>query len=152
MDQSKPKMKYKTFTYHTSLEWTGARAGELRSQGKPDIRAGSPPEFKGEEGVWSPEDLFVASVEICTLTTFLAYVQKSGLPLVSYNSQAEGLMEFTDGDYRFTKITLRPTVVVEREDHLEQAEKLMHSAHDHCFIANSITTEVILEPRIRANA
>ncbi|KAB2878234.1 OsmC family peroxiredoxin [bacterium] len=139
------KSKYKTFTYHTNLRWLENRAGLLNSEGKPDFRIASPPEFKGETGVWTPEDLFVAAVETCTMTTFLAFAQRLQIPLVSYKSSAEGFLEFADGGYRFTKIILRPNIVVENESSVSQARKTIEDAHHSCLIANSIKSEVVIE-------
>ena len=148
----KSKIKHKTFTYHTYLNWVGNRAGMLHSKGKPEFQVASPPEFKGEDGVWSPEDLFVASVDICTMTTFIAFSQHKNLPLVSYNTHAEGLLEFTDGKYQFTKIVLWPTIVVETEDAIEPAKKTLEDAHKSCFVSNSIKSTVVVEPHITAAA
>ncbi|MGH9425673.1 MAG: OsmC family protein, partial [Terriglobia bacterium] len=66
-----PKVRFKSFTYKTGLKWVEEKSGMLSSSGKPSLKVASPPEFKGEAGVWTPEDLFVASVEICQMTTFL---------------------------------------------------------------------------------
>lgn len=143
-----PVRKFKTFTYHTSVEWQSERQGYLRSEGKPDIDISSPPEFKGIPGVWTPEDLFVASIEICTMSTFLSFGGRKGIPLTSYKSTAEGVLENTDGKYRFTKVTVKPEIVVEKSWTKEQVEAVVHQAHDHCLIANSVTSEVIIEPTI----
>jgi peroxiredoxin-like protein len=148
-EASKPKIKYKTFTYNTRLEWVGDRAVMLQSDGKPEFRVASPPEFKGEAGVWSPEDLFVASVDVCTLTTFAAFWQRLHLPVLSYTSKAEGILEFVDGEYRFTKIILKPTVIVGSEDAIEQTEKTLHDAHASCLVSNSIKATVLIEPNIK---
>lgn len=147
---AQPKVKHKTFTYHTELMWLDNRAGMLRSEGKPAFRVASPPEFKGETGVWTPEDLFVAAVEACTMTTFMAFTQRQNLPVVSYQSRAEGVMEFVDGSYRFTKIFLRPSVLVANTEALAAATKALHDAHKSCLIANSICAEVLLEPKIES--
>jgi organic hydroperoxide reductase OsmC/OhrA len=145
-----PKVKHKSFTYFTGLQWEkGSRAGMLSSPGKAEFRVASPPEFKGEEGVWSPEDLLVAAVEACTLTTFAAFALRVNLPVVSYRSSAEGLLEFYEGKYRFTKIFIRPEIVLETADALAQAEKTIHDAHEKCLIVNSIRSEVIVEPVIK---
>ena len=144
----RPKMKYKTFTYHTQLGWVGDRAGTLRSDGKPEFRVASPPEFKGEEGVWTPEDLFVAAVDSCTMTTFMAFAQRQELPIVSYTSETEGVLEFVDGGYEFTKVTLRPKILVATDEAVEQAEKTLHDAHKKCLVANSVRSTVVVEPRI----
>ncbi|NUO79883.1 OsmC family protein [candidate division KSB1 bacterium] len=146
-----PKVKHKTFTYHTELMWLDNRAGMLRAEGKPAFRVASPPEFKGEAGVWTPEDLFVAAVETCTMTTFIAFAQRLNLPVVSYHSRAEGVLEFVEGNYRFTKVILRPTVVVANAEFIEQTTKTLHDAHKSCLVANSIRAEVVLEPRLESN-
>ncbi len=145
---TQPKTKHKSFEYRTSVRWIGDRNGLLRSDGKPDIPVSSPPEFKGKAGQWTPEDLLVASVEICTMTTFIAFSLHKKLPLVSYESAAAGTMEFSDGRYRFTSITLRPTIVVETDEALATAATVLEEAHQSCFIANSICSRVIIEPTI----
>ncbi len=143
-----PKAKHKSFEYRTSVYWTGERNGLLASEGKPDIPVSSPPEFKGKAGQWTPEDLLVAAVDICTMTTFIAFAKHKQLPLVSYGSAATGTMEFSDGRYRFTRITLRPAIVVETEEAITLAAAVLEEAHQSCFIANSICSQVVLEPTI----
>ena len=70
------ELKSKQFVYKNSLKWQRDKKGELSSSGKADIEIATPPEFKGHPGIWSPEDLFVASVNSCIMTTFLYYAQK----------------------------------------------------------------------------
>jgi organic hydroperoxide reductase OsmC/OhrA len=144
-----PVRKFKTFSYHTGVTWTSDRQGILRSEGKPEITVSSPPEFKGIPNVWTPEDFLVAAAEICTLSTFLAFGVRKGLPLKSYKSSAEGLLENVEGKYRFTKIFIKPEIVVEKSWTKEQVEEIVHQAHDNCLIANSLKAEVIIEPQIK---
>ncbi len=143
-----PARKYKTFTYHTSVEWNEARQGALSAEGKPTIAISSPPEFKGVAGKWTPEDFFVASVEMCTMSTFLSFGERNQLPLKSYASSAEGFLEFVDGKYRFTKIIITPVVTVDASWTNERVEELFHKAHEHCLIGNSMTTSIVIEPTI----
>jgi peroxiredoxin-like protein len=150
MDQTQPKVKYKTFQYHTKTEWTGQLAGLLKSEANPEIRVGTPPEFRGEAGNWSPEELLVASVEVCTMTTFLAYAPRAGIKLASYASEAEGTLEFSDGSYRMTRVILRPRVVIEDDSLVEKARQVLHDAHKACFITRSIRAEVLIEPQVEA--
>jgi peroxiredoxin-like protein len=154
MEQSpgKPKVKYKTFTYNNEVSRVATRACTLTSEGKNKFRVASPPEFKGEEGVWSPEDLLVAAVNACTFTTFAAFAERKNIPVASYESRAEGFLEFTDGGYQFTKVIVRPEIVVETSDYIEEAEKIMEDAHKKCLISNSIKGETIVEPNIKASS
>jgi len=140
--------RYKSFTYRTSTEWSQDRQGTLRSEGKTAVEISSPPEFKGVDGIWSPEDLFVAAAEICTMTTFLSFGERKNIPLISYRSSAEGLLEFVEGKYQFTKITILPEITVGNAWTQEQVEELVHKAHVHCLIANSIKATVEIEPTI----
>ena len=64
------EVRSKTYTYRTCLKWTERKIGMLSSPGKPDLQVATPPEFKGHEGIWSPEDLFMASVNVCVMSTF----------------------------------------------------------------------------------
>ncbi|MBP6672443.1 MAG: OsmC family protein [Bacteroidetes bacterium] len=143
-----PVKKYKTFSYSTNVEWRSDRQGTLSSSGKPVLDISSPPEFKGIPGVWTPEDLFVAAVEICQMSTFLSFGIRKEIPLVSYKSSAEGLLEMVDGKYRFTKVVIKPVITVGAAWTKEQVEELVHTAHENCLIGNSITAEVSVEPNI----
>jgi peroxiredoxin-like protein len=143
-----PIKKFKSFTYHTNIEWKSDRQGFLRAEGKPQIDISSPPEFKGIPGVWTPEDMLVGAVDICQMSTFLAFGTRKGIPLKSYKSSAEGLLENIDGKYRFTKIIIKPEIHVGNSWTKEQVEEIIHTAHDNCLIGNSITAEVIVEPTI----
>ena len=144
-----PRVTHKTFAYQTSLEWVGGRAGIVAASGKAPFRVSSPPEFKGEAGVWTPEDLFVAAAEICMMTTFLALAGRAGLPIESYASEAEGSLEFTDGAYRMTRITLRPTITVKDASEILRVDDTLAEAHRACIVSNSIRTNVAVEPLIR---
>ena len=73
---------------------------------------GSPPEFKGEPGLWSPEELFVGALNGCLMLTFVAMAQAKGLQFVAYESAAEGLLENVDGKYRITEVSVQPSLVV----------------------------------------
>lgn len=142
------KVRHKTFTYTTTLAWVGDKAGGLSADGKPGFRVSSPPEFKGEAGVWTPEDLFVGAVEACHMTTFIAFATKAQLPLVSYKSRATGTLEFIDGNYRFTRIVVSPTIAVRRPVTEAEVEALLRDAHKRCLVANSITAVVEVNPAI----
>jgi peroxiredoxin-like protein len=150
-EKIRPKIKYKTFTYKTQISRVATRACKLSSEGKPEFRVASPPEFKGEEGVWSPEDLLVAAVNACTFTTFAAFAERKQLPVLSYQSEAEGLLEFTDEGYQFTKVFVRPEIVLESSEYIGETEKIMEDAHKKCLISNSIKGKTIVEPKIRVN-
>lgn len=140
-------MKHKRFEYDTNVKWIKGREGTIRAPGRPEMTFGSPPEFGGEKGVWTPEDFFVAAINSCTMTTFLALAEREGLQLVSYESDATGLLEYLEG-YQFTRVTLRLRIEIDDESQKELAERLIEKAHDRCLIGNSVRSDVIIEPTI----
>jgi len=144
------KKAYKVFRYASELRWKSGRRGIVCSSGKPDLEVSSPPEFKGEAGLWTPEDMFVASINVCTLLTFSAFAQHEGLEFVSYESAAEGTLEAVEGKYRFTEVTLRPHLVLKAQEHVERERKILEDAHAHCFISNSTSASIKLFPQFRA--
>ena len=136
----------KSYRYTTSIRWTGEKKGVMDVAGKPSVEVATPPEFKGHEGIWSPEDLFVAAVNSCIMTTFLAFAGRAGLAFEGYESEAEGLLEFVDERLIFTKIVVRPRVTLRPGADRKQAEEILHKAEKNCLVSNSIRTEVALEP------
>jgi peroxiredoxin-like protein len=141
-------IRAKSYRYTISVRWTGEKKGALTADGKPPVEVATPPEFKGHEGIWSPEDLYVASVNACIMTTFLAFAGRAGLAFEEYESEAEGLLEFLDDRFVFTKIVVRPRIVLRPGEERAKAEEILHKAERNCLVSNSIRTEVVLEPTI----
>lgn len=141
-------VRSKVYTYHTSVKWTEQRKGIITCSGKPDVQVATPPEFKGHDGIWSPEDLFVASANICLMTTFLAVAERAGLAFASYESAAEGRLELVDGKFQFTEITLKPTITLKAGADAAKAKELIEKAEANCLISNSMKTKVHLDAAI----
>lgn len=142
--ESKPKM----YLYHTTVKWTEQRKGVISCAGKPDVEVATPPEFKGHDGIWSPEDLFVASANICLMTTFLAVAERAGLAFTAYESAAEGKLELVDGKFQFTEITLKPVITLVAGGDTAKAKELIEKAEANCLISNSMKAAVTLSPTI----
>ena len=146
------KTKPKTYHYDVGVRWSSEKRGVLAIAGKPDLEVASPPEFRGHPGLWSPEDLLVAAVNACTMTTFLSAVKRREIALVSYESHATGTLEMADGTFRFTRVVLEPRIVVARPEDREPALAAFHEAEAGCLIANSILAKVEAEPEILVRA
>lgn len=139
-------------TYHTAVQWTEERKGMLSSQGLASIEVATPPQFpKGHEGFWSPEHLFVASAEVCLMTTFLSLAEKARLEFQGYHSQAIGTLEKTEEGFWMTQIIITPTIVLADEALREKALNLVAKSGKHCLISNSMKTEVRVEPIIEVS-
>jgi organic hydroperoxide reductase OsmC/OhrA len=142
------KTRFRTFTYKTSTTWTERRSGMLASDGKASLPFSAPPEFKGEAGLWTPEHMFVACVEMCHMSTFIAFAAKRDLPVVSYQSHANGVLEYVDGDYRFTRIVIFAKIVVSSSSAEEDVQSTLRDAEKHCLVTNSIASIVEVNPTI----
>jgi len=138
----------KLYTYRTCLQWDGAGCGTQRSEQRPPLKVAAPPEFKGPEGVWSPEHLLVASLESCVLLTFLYLAGRQGIELTSYESETEGVLELGGEGMAFTEFTVRPRVVVAPGADVTAAERALNRAADSCLVHRSLKCDVRLEPRV----
>ncbi len=139
------EVRGKVYTYRTAVKWTGQKTGTASSPGKPSIQVATPPEFKGHEGIWSPEDLFVASVNVCVMTTFLAFAERAGLPFADYECEAEGRLELVEGKFQVTLITLKPKVTLKNREDADKAKEIMERSEANCLISNSVKTKVVIE-------
>jgi organic hydroperoxide reductase OsmC/OhrA len=97
-----------------------------------------------------PEEAFVASISSCHMLWFLGLAAGKKFRVDRYSDEPEGVMEKNaEGKVAVTRVTLRPEVIFsgERIPMPEELEHLHHEAHEKCYIANSVKTAIIVEPR-----
>ena len=82
------------------------------------------------------------------MATFLAFARNRNLPVLSYESHSNGVLEFVDGDYRFTRIVIFPTIVVAGSSNESEVHLILREAQAHCLVANSIDSIVEVNPTI----
>ncbi|MCO6389858.1 OsmC family peroxiredoxin [Aliihoeflea aestuarii] len=125
-----------------------SRAHTIRFDGGAEI-PGSPspgvvPAPWSDGAAVDPEEMFVASLSACHMLWFLDFARRAGVTIYSYRDQAEGLMGKNDkGRIAITHVTLRP--IVDSDAEAATLDELHHKAHEACFIANSVTTEVTID-------
>ncbi len=101
------------------------------------------------EAAVDPEEAFVAALSSCHMLWFLSIAARRGLVVDSYRDEAFGLMgRNPDGKLAIIRTTLRPAVTFGGDTPPDAAEvaSIHHEAHEACFIANSVRTEVRCEP------
>lgn len=99
------------------------------------------------EAAVDPEEMFVASLSTCHMLWFLDLAHRAGLIVERYSDEAEGLLaKDAAGRLAMTRVVLRPSVTLSGGG-VEKLAGLHHAAHEACFIANSVKTEVRVEPR-----
>lgn len=131
-------------TYSRGHEWTFDGGFTVPASASPDIVALP---MSVAENV-DPEEAFVASISSCHMLFFLSLAAQRGIVVDQYTDCAVGVLEKRiDGKTAMTRVVLRPDtrcsgdVLPDRR----QLEKLHHRAHELCFIANSVLTEIVVE-------
>ena len=100
-------------------------------------------------GAVDPEEMLVASLSTCHMLTFLHVARLQGFVITRYVDDPVGVMEKdADGRMAVTRVTLRPQITYEgRRPTDAERDHMHHEAHEECFIANSVTTEITVEER-----
>lgn len=112
------------------------------------VNASAAVEYKGKEECVDPEQALVAAISSCHMLTFLAIASKKGIVVQSYTDEAVGFLEKdSDGKISVTRAVLKPKIIFsgDKIPAKEDIERMHHSAHVHCFIANSVKTDVKIE-------
>jgi organic hydroperoxide reductase OsmC/OhrA len=143
--------------YETRLRWTGSTGVGSESYGR-EHTATAPPaeqeiristgESHGDPSVLNPEQLLLMSASSCQMLSFLYLASKARIDVVGYEDHAVALMPEDERPVRITEITLRPRIQVSGDASEERIRKLVHTAHEHCFIANSLNCSMKIEPSV----
>ena len=151
-------------TYQVSVHWErGAqafvdnrysRAHVWRFDGGIELRASSSPHVVpvplSDAAAVDPEEAFVASISSCHMLWFLSIAAKRKFVVDQYADDAEGVMApNSDGRMAVTRVTLRPKVSFSgTAPSFEELDEMHHMAHTSCFIANSVKSKIVCEPRV----
>lgn len=136
------------YMYHTDVSWKGEHWGQVRMGNGPVMDFSAPPDAHGHEGVLTPEDAFVTAVNTCIMMMFLWACERFKIDLVSYDCRAEGFKQIAlDRTETFTRVVLQPRIVV-RGDSRKRIERALESAQKYSLVAQSVTSELSVEPEI----
>ncbi|MFZ5723676.1 MAG: OsmC family protein [Pseudomonadota bacterium] len=138
--------------YHIKVGWEAASGSEryrwILDDGTEIIGSTATPEEAAR--FLDPEEAFVGSLSSCHLLSFLAAAAKAGFHVSGYEDDAFGVLEKNSaGRIAVTRVVLRPTVIFtgDARPTLEELQQLHEKANHDCFIANSVKTEIVVEPR-----
>ncbi|WP_245988693.1 OsmC family protein [Flexivirga caeni] len=107
------------------------------------------PHFRGDPALVNPEQLLVMAASSCQLLSFLAVAARARLDVLDYRDEAEGVMPESVSPMSVTRIVLRPVVTLAAGSRLDQLERLTRVAHEQCFIANSLRSELVIDAGFR---
>jgi organic hydroperoxide reductase OsmC/OhrA len=126
--------------YSRAHEWAFDGGATVAASASPHI---VPAPWSDAAGV-DPEEAFIASLSSCHMLFFVDFARRDGWTVDEYVDEAEGVLEKRgDGKMSMSRVTLHPRVTWAGDEPDESAiADLHHRAHEACFIANSVTTEV----------
>jgi organic hydroperoxide reductase OsmC/OhrA len=125
--------------------WTFDGGAKIEASAAPSVV----PAAYTSSGAVDPEEAFVASVASCHMLTFLYFAYKQGFQVDRYDDDAVGVMtKGANGVPWVSDVTLRPKIVYggEKRPTAEEESRLHHDAHEKCFIANSVKSNIKVEP------
>ncbi|HTN49634.1 MAG TPA: OsmC family protein [Burkholderiaceae bacterium] len=148
--------------FEGALHWSGgsgtdergrlrlARDFVLRFKDKTPIDGSSPAVYRGDDSRHNPETLMVASLMACHHLTYLAVCERANIRVLEYTDSATGTLALRDGKMRMVEVVLWPQVRISDSAQLEQARELHAKAHTNCFMSNSVSFEIKVQPTVTA--
>ena len=138
-------------TFETGLTWTEGKQADLNARDNPLLPVATPPAFGGPPRTWSPEELFVASVESCLMSTFLYFAERFHLPLTAYSSTSKGILNKTAQGLRFADVEVRIEVAWEDDESLREAAslRLKEKLEKYCPVSASLNCPVSIHMNMR---
>lgn len=148
-----------THVFFSHLDWSGAAKGGIHDVATFDrdldvtidgttVPMSSAPAFGGNPLRVNPEQLYVASLSACQALTFLFLAARDHLLVTGYSDDAVGELAMVDGRLRMAVVKLRPQITLDPDADVATARLLVEKAHRQCFIANSVSAKVDIEPDI----
>lgn len=144
----------RTAVYNTTVSWKGEHWGHLVMGNGPEMDFSAPPDAQGYPGVFTPEDAFVAAANTCIMMMFIWATERFKLKLLAYECRAEGtkLIEL-DRTEVFTHLRFCPIIRIAANGEVPavvetRTRRALQSAQKYSLVANSIKSEIVIEPTI----
>ncbi len=135
-------------SYKTTTVWSGGHSGAIRCGNGAQMNFSAPAALYGQPNVLTPEDAFVGALNMCFQLMFIWSVEKLKIDLVSYECEAEGIVEeLLDRTSIFKKVVLRPKIAV-RNCTEKTVIRALTLAEKFSLVAQSIKAEIAVEPEI----
>jgi organic hydroperoxide reductase OsmC/OhrA len=144
--------------YEVCCEWSGSTGAGYEAYDRTHTASAPPapvhlelsadPAFRGNSRLLNPEQLLVLAASSCQLLSFLAVAARAHVEVLEYRDSGEGVMKENHSPMRITSISLRPTIRVAAGTDERRVRRLVEIAHSECYVANSLRTEVTVEPII----
>ena len=146
------EQKLRRLEFPLEVDHLESRIGLLKI-GNHEIEVATPPEFRGPEGYISPEDLYVASVGVCIMSTFLTMAERAKAKFKSYRSKSVGILQQQeDRSYLFEDIYVDIYVVVPAEENIKRVHRAIELVEKYCLVTNSMKTKTHITSHIEVES
>lgn len=130
--------------FRVEAKWDGKTGASMRTESGNVLSIDTPKEFGGFGEGPCPDELFLASISGCVLTTFLWFIRKRGIQIVDIRLEGESEIELVKGAYLIKRIKIRVRIKASKEQ-AEVAKKCLDLAIRYCHISRSIEHCVPIE-------
>ncbi len=133
--------------YSATVSRTFPSPATVQAPPRPSLHGGPSSELDGDAASWSPEHLLLSSLGLCMLTTFEAFAARDGIEVQEWNAKLDGSVERSPEGLMFTSIILSLDMSI--TGNVEEVEKTIEDAKQHCLVLNSLRVPVVVETTIR---
>jgi organic hydroperoxide reductase OsmC/OhrA len=131
--------------YDVTVVWDHNEGGEVQLEGKSSIKVVKP---KGEESspdLYTPEHLFVASVTVCFMNSFIYFTRRMHIDFKSFECVGSGTLEQIGKSFEITKIEIRSRLTIDSEELRSKFERALYLGAKYCFVGNSMKSSIAHE-------
>ena len=134
--------RQKSYLFKNTVFKEGEESAKTVFSGPGELEVGPAPEFEGSPETLNPEEMFVAAINSCLMTTFFYFVWKSDVEILSYYSDAEGQVEKGKDGFRFTNVQIRAKVMLSDYRFVEKVREFGNLAEKYCLVSRSLACPV----------
>jgi len=141
--------RQKSYLFKNTVFKEGNESAKTIFSGPGGLEVGPAPEFEGSPQTLNPEEMFVAAINNCLMTTFFYFVRKSNVEILSYCSDAEGRVEKQADGFRFTNVEVRAEVTLKQQELAQKVRELGDLAEKYCLVSRSVNCPVNYELKVK---
>jgi len=134
--------RQKSYLFKNTVFKEGDESAKTVFSGPGELEVGPAPEFEGSPETLNPEEMFVAAINNCLMTTFFYFVRKLNVEILSYYSEAQGRLEKQKDGFRFTHVEVQAEVTLKQQQLAEKVRQLGDLAEKYCLVSRSVTCPV----------
>jgi len=141
--------RQKSYLFKNTVFKEGDESAKTVFSGPGELKVGPAPEFNGNPETLNPEEMFVAAINNCLMTTFFYFVRKLNVEISSYYSEAQALLEKQKDGFRFTNVEVRAEVTLTQQQLAEKVRQLGDLAEEYCLVSRSVNCPVHYELEVK---